>query len=63
MVGSIADNIQSCFASRNTGIGQGRVTQNVQGAPVDYAILVKDREAVEMVSEGRIMGCTCFIVC
>lgn len=35
-------------SSITEGIGQGRVTQNVQGAPVDYAILVKDREAVEM---------------
>jgi len=31
------------------GIGQGRVTQNVRGAPVDYALLIKDAEAVEMV--------------
>jgi len=31
------------------GIGQGRVTQNVRGAPVDYALLIKDAEAVAMV--------------
>ena len=33
-----------------SGIGQGRVTKNVDGAPVDYALLIKDTEAVEMVS-------------
>lgn len=33
----------------SAGIGQGRVTQNLQGAPVDYALLIKDSEAVEMV--------------
>ncbi len=32
-----------------TGIGQGRVTENVKGAPVDRAILVQDTAAVEMV--------------
>ena len=32
------------------GIGQGHVTKNVDGAPVDYALLIKDTEAVEMVS-------------
>ena len=31
------------------GIGQGRVTQNLQGAPVDYAILVPDTDVVRMV--------------
>ena len=31
------------------GIGQGRVTDNLNGAPVDRAILVKDSEAVAMV--------------
>ena len=34
----------------STGIGQGRVTKNVEGAPVDRALLIKDTEAVEMVS-------------
>ena len=38
----------------SAGIGQGRVTQNLKGAPVDYALLIKDSEAVEMV--GRIVG-------
>lgn len=32
-----------------TGIGQGRVTDNLQGAPVDRAILVKDADVVAMV--------------
>ena len=31
------------------GIGQGRVTSNLQGAPVDDAVFVSDKEAVEMV--------------
>lgn len=31
------------------GIGQGRVTNNVKGAPVDYAIMVSDDESVSMV--------------
>lgn len=32
------------------GIGQGRVTSNLQGAPIDDAVFVTDKEAVEMVS-------------
>lgn len=32
-----------------TGIGQGRVTENLQAAPVDRAILVKDADVVAMV--------------
>ena len=31
------------------GIGQGRVTNNVEGSPVDYALLIKDTDAVRMV--------------
>ena len=34
---------------RSLGIGQGRVTDNLNGAPIDSAILVKDSEAVAMV--------------
>ena len=34
----------------DSGIGQGRITKNVEGAPVDYAMLVKDTDAVAMVS-------------
>lgn len=32
------------------GIGQGRVTDNLNGAPIDDAVFVDDKEAVEMVS-------------
>ncbi len=32
------------------GIGQGRITKNVEGAPVDYAVLVKDTDVIKMVS-------------
>ena len=32
------------------GIGQGRVTNNVKGAPIDYAHLILDTEAVAMVN-------------
>ena len=46
-------NTQSEFLM-SAGIGQGRVTQNLQGTPVDYALLIKDSEAVEMV--GRSIG-------
>jgi len=31
------------------GIGQGRVTNNLKGAPIDYAMVVSDEEAVSMV--------------
>ena len=31
------------------GIGQGRVTSNLNGAPIDDAVFVSDKEAVEMV--------------
>ena len=31
------------------GIGQGRVTNNLKGAPIDYAIMVSDNESVSMV--------------
>jgi cysteine synthase len=32
------------------GIGQGRVTENLKGTPIDDAFLIKDTDAVEMVS-------------
>ena len=38
------------FLASCPGIGQGRVTDNLKGAPVDWAILVKDTDAVRMVS-------------
>ena len=31
------------------GIGQGRVTSNLEGAPIDYAMVVSDDESVSMV--------------
>ena len=37
--------VRACFS----GIGQGRVTSNLHGAPVDDAVFVTDKEAVEMV--------------
>lgn len=33
----------------NLGIGQGRVTNNLQGAPIDEAIFIKDQDTVNMV--------------
>ena len=33
------------------GIGQGRVTSNLNGAPIDDAVFVTDKEAVEMVRQ------------
>ena len=33
------------------GIGQGRVTSNLNGAPIDDAVFVSDKEAVEMVRQ------------
>ncbi|KAM7438947.1 Cysteine synthase 1 [Porites harrisoni] len=35
-------------SSITEGIGQGRVTSNLQGAPIDNAVFVSDKEAVEM---------------
>ncbi|KAK2560495.1 Cysteine synthase 1 [Acropora cervicornis] len=35
-------------SSITEGIGQGRVTTNLQGAPIDDAVFVTDKEAVEM---------------
>ena len=35
-----------------SGIGQGRVTSNLQGAPIDNAVFVSDKEAVEMVKRS-----------
>ena len=31
------------------GIGQGRVTENLKGAPIDWAMTVDDKESVNMV--------------
>lgn len=38
-------------SSITEGIGQGRVTQNLQGAPIDGAVLVLDAQAVTMVRD------------
>jgi len=32
-----------------SGIGQGRLTNNLNGAPIDYAMMVSDDESVSMV--------------
>ena len=37
-------------SSITEGIGQGRVTENLKGTPIDDAFLIKDTDAVEMVS-------------
>lgn len=31
------------------GIGQGRLTNNLEGAPIDWAVLVKDVDLLKMV--------------
>ena len=36
-------------SSITEGIGQGRVTDNLKGAPIDDALLIKDWDAVNMV--------------
>ena len=36
-------------SSITEGIGQGRITKNLEGAPIDQALLVKDTDAVHMV--------------
>ena len=48
-------------SSITEGIGQGRVTANMQGAPVDDALAILDRDAVEMTfrllhEEGLFVG-------
>jgi cysteine synthase A len=47
-------------ASITEGIGQGRVTANLEGAPVDDAFFIPDAESVQtvfdLVGEGLVMG-------
>ena len=47
-------------SSITEGIGQGRVTANLEGAPVDVAWEIPDRESVaqvfDLVEEGLVMG-------
>ena len=38
-------------SSITEGIGQGRITNNLEGAPIDQALHVLDTDAVNMVSE------------
>ena len=49
--------LQKCYFNSfvtYTGIGQGRVTTNLKGAPIDDAVFVTDKEAVEMVRQSVI---------
>ncbi len=39
------------------GIGQGRITDNVQGAPIDSAVHIPDQDAVAMVCMVYTMVC------
>jgi cysteine synthase A len=53
--------LKSEGSSITEGIGQGRITANLEGAPVDHAYQIGDREAVEIVfdlleHEGLCMG-------
>lgn len=41
-------------SSITEGIGQGRVTDNIKGAPIDDAICVLDKDAVEMVCKHKL---------
>jgi cysteine synthase A len=48
-------------SSITEGIGQGRITANLEGAPVDRAFQIKDPEAVQVVfdligDEGLLLG-------
>ena len=46
---TIQGNVLFNICTYISGIGQGRVTSNLQGAPIDDAVFVTDKEAVEMV--------------
>ncbi len=53
--------LKSSGSSITEGIGQGRVTANLVGAPIDFACQVDDEEAVEIVfdlaeHEGLLLG-------
>ena len=37
-------------SSVTEGIGQGRVTNNMQDAPIDKALCISDKDAISMVS-------------
>ena len=36
-------------SSVTEGIGQGRITSNMDGAPIDEALCIKDSDAIHMV--------------
>ena len=53
--------LKSEGSSITEGIGQGRITANLEGAPVDHAYQIKDDEAVRIVfdlirEEGLVLG-------
>jgi cysteine synthase A len=53
--------LKSEGSSITEGIGQGRITANLDGAPIDFAYQIQDREAVEIVfdlveHEGLLLG-------
>src|SRR3984957_14208010 len=53
--------LESSGSSITEGIGQGRITANLEGAPVDFAFQIPDPEALEVVfdlaeHEGLLMG-------
>ncbi len=53
--------LQSSGSSVTEGIGQGRVTANLEGAPVDFAFQIPDEEALPIifdlvVEEGLLLG-------
>jgi cysteine synthase A len=53
--------LRSEGSSITEGIGQGRITANLEGAPVDFAYQIEDAEAVEIVfdlveREGLLLG-------
>ena len=52
--------LKAAGSSITEGIGQGRVTANLEGAPVDVAWEIPDRESValvfDLIEEGLVMG-------
>src|SRR5208283_3017667 len=53
--------LKSEGSSITEGIGQGRITANLEGAPVDFAYQVRDEEALPIVfdlaeQEGLLLG-------
>ena len=53
--------LKSSGSSITEGIGQGRITANLLGAPIDFACQIDDREALDIVfdlaeSEGLLLG-------